>query len=156
MTADVHTCLAGDGDADAAEGTPPVVPDLTAADVMSRVVVTVDADESVVMAGYVMQQTAVRHLPVVRHGTVVGIVDDVGLASCLSRLTWSDLRRPVRTAMRPEVVRVHPGSPLRDVARSLGYSPVRAVLVMDGDRLVGVVTDRDVVAAVARDGGGRT
>ena len=49
--------------------------ELTAADVMSRVLVTVEADESPLMAWELMRRAQVHHLPVVdREGHVEGII----------------------------------------------------------------------------------
>lgn len=128
----------------------PLLEDLTARDVMSSDLMTISEDESVVMAGYLMQQARVHHLPVVRGSTVVGVLDEVTLATCLSRMTWDDLRRPVRGVMHREVVRVRPSTGLRDVAQHLGYSSSGVVVVTEGDALLGVVTSTDVVGAVAR------
>jgi CBS domain-containing protein len=48
-------------------------------------------------------------------------------------------------------------APIREVARQMQAKDIGDVLVMDGDRLIGVVTDRDVaVRAVAEDKGPST
>ena len=123
---------------------------LTAADIMTTDVVTAREQESVVMAGYLMQQANVHHLPVLEHQRVVGMVDEVALVESVSHLSWGELQHPVGAIMRRDVVRVHPDTPLRDVAVHLGYSRSGAVVVTDDNRLVGLVTCRDVVDAVAR------
>ena len=56
--------------------------DLTAGDVMSRVLVTVEADESPLMAWELMARSHVHHLPVVdRAGKVAGIVTREDIAA---------------------------------------------------------------------------
>lgn len=123
---------------------------LTAGDIMSSDVVVVAEQESVVMAGYLMRQGGIHHLPVVRGEKVVGLLDERVLADTIGRLAWSELQHPVHDVMHRDVVRVHPGTPLRDVAVHLGYSRSGGLVVTDGPRLVGVITASDVVAAVAR------
>lgn len=140
------TCRQSTGPA----GSAVLVEQLTAADLMSTDVLVVGEDESVVMASYLMQQAAVRHLPVVTDGRVVGVLDDLRLAGCLTHLGWDDLRHPVRAVMHRDVVRVRPRTGLRDVAEHLGFSRSGMVVVTDDGELLGVITRSDVIAAVAR------
>ena len=123
---------------------------VTAADLMSCDVVAVGEHESVVMAGYLMRQARVHHLPVVRGARVVGALDEATLAAAITRLTWDDLRHPVHTVMHRDVVSVRPSSSLHDVAEHLGFSRSGLVVVTDDRQLVGVITAADVVSAVAR------
>ena len=58
-----------------------------------------------------------------------------------------------------DVVRVAPGMPIRAVVQLLGERGIGAVLVMDGleadgspDRLRGILSERDIVRALAREG----
>lgn len=123
---------------------------LTAADIMTTDVITTREQESVVMAAYLMRQAKVHHLPVLHHQRAVGMVDEVALIESISRLSWAQLQHPVGAVMRRDVVRVHPDTPLRDVAVHLGYSRSGAVVVTEQNHLVGLVTCRDLVDAVAR------
>ena len=47
-----------------------------------------------------------------------------------------------------------PGDSLQDAARALHERRVGAMVVCDADRVVGILSERDVVAAVAKDGSG--
>ena len=51
----------------------------------------------------------------------------------------------VRLAMRAPVVTVAPGTTLRAAAATLGDRDIGAVAVVDGDVLVGGLSERDVV-----------
>ena len=57
----------------------------------------------------------------------------------------------VSDLMAADVLAVEAGSPFRDAVRSMNTRRVGAVLVLDGERLVGVFTERDVLRAVAGD-----
>ncbi len=61
-------------------------------------------------------------------------------------------RRSVAGVMSPDPVAVSSDSAVLDAARMMRELDIGAVLVMDGDRLKGVVTDRDItVRAVAEE-----
>src|SRR5580693_10600119 len=50
----------------------------------------------------------------------------------------------VRECLRTAPVTVPPGCTLEEAGRLLGDYGVGSLLVVDGDRLVGIVTDRDI------------
>jgi CBS domain-containing protein len=56
----------------------------------------------------------------------------------------------VADLMAADLLTVEAGALLTDAVRSMDERRVGAVLVLDGDRLVGVFTERDVLRAVAR------
>jgi CBS domain-containing protein len=56
----------------------------------------------------------------------------------------------VETIMTSDLLRVGAGSTLRDAAREMDARRVGAALVFEGERLVGIFTERDVMRAVAR------
>ena len=51
----------------------------------------------------------------------------------------------VRHLARKEPVSVGPETPVREVARVMDERVVGAVVVVDGERPIGIVTDRDLV-----------
>jgi CBS domain-containing protein len=51
--------------------------------------------------------------------------------------------------MSRELLRAEPDEPLADAARHMVARGVGAVLVMDGERLEGILTERDILKAVA-------
>jgi CBS domain-containing protein len=51
--------------------------------------------------------------------------------------------------MTPDVLGLEPATSLVDAARRMHERRVGAVVVLDGQRLVGIVTERDVLRAVA-------
>ena len=58
----------------------------------------------------------------------------------------------VKDAMTSDVKTASPAQPLTDVARLMKQEDVGAVPVVDGERLIGVVTDRDIVVRGIADG----
>lgn len=55
----------------------------------------------------------------------------------------------VAEIMSPDVLALDPATSLLDAARRMHERRVGAVVVTEGDRLVGIVTERDVLRAVA-------
>jgi CBS domain-containing protein len=56
----------------------------------------------------------------------------------------------VREHMSRNLLSVEPGETITEVARRMVERNVGAVLVLDGGRLVGIMTERDLMRAVAR------
>lgn len=57
--------------------------------------------------------------------------------------------QPVAEHMTRDLLTVAPGDHLGDVIRRMADRNVGAVLVVDGERLVGILTERDVLRAAA-------
>ncbi len=56
----------------------------------------------------------------------------------------------VETIMSSDLVRAEPGAALTEAAQAMDARRVGAALVFEGERLVGIFTERDVLHAVAR------
>lgn len=62
---------------------------------------------------------------------------------------------PLKELARSEVVTVEPSEPMQEIARRMSEEKVGSVVVSEGDRPVGIVTDRDIaVRAVANGSAG--
>jgi CBS domain-containing protein len=101
--------------------------------------------ESLARAAELMGTLGIRELPVVDHGTLVGI------------LAWSDLEphrghyewTAVRAAMTADPVTVNADAPIATVARVLLERSFNSVPVMESGRLVGMVARRDLLRVLA-------
>lgn len=52
----------------------------------------------------------------------------------------------------PEIASVTPGATIADISTVLANRMIGAVLVLDGDHLAGIVSERDIVKSLARHG----
>lgn len=52
------------------------------------------------------------------------------------------------------VLSIAPAMPISDVTKTLADNKIGAVLVMDGDHLAGILSERDIVRVLARSGAG--
>ena len=118
----------------------------------------VRADAEVRAAAEVMRTQKIRHLPVVDHGgRLVGIVTDRDLRQVvfdpaiherLGPATHALAELPVREVMTWGVVSVHPETDLRDAARLMHDRKIGAVPVVEHGRVVGMLSETDVLAAL--------
>jgi CBS domain-containing protein len=132
----------------------------TAADIMSRELVTLDETQNLKFLPEVMKVFRFRHMPVVDGKRLVGLVTerDVLRVSASSLLPRSPeqtdyLARSflVRDMMTREVSTVHPEASLADVARLMRREKIGCVPVVEGENtLVGIITEADFVALSIR------
>lgn len=140
------------------------VRNLIAEDVMSRDVFTLGRNEKLSVADDVMKQKRIRHIPVLdRDGMLCGIITqrDLFRGILLKSLGYGSRAEErmldslaVKDAMHEDVVTTTPDAPLRDVARLMMARKVGCVPVLDGERLVGLISEADFVKRFAGDGAG--
>lgn len=109
-----------------------------ARDLMSGAVESVEADQEVREAAQLMSDTAYSQLPVVEDEVVVGSITLRDLA------TLDDDARstPIRDHMRAPFPAVGPDATRGEVESILDHA--RAVLVTDGGRPIGIITEADL------------
>ncbi|MBI2017290.1 MAG: CBS domain-containing protein [Candidatus Rokubacteria bacterium] len=129
---------------------------------MSRNVATIEDSESCHAAVNRMIQRKIRHLPVVdRQGALVGIVTDRDLRHHLfeprvfkeiGSVSVDALLKavPVREIMSAPVTTVGPGDELEDAARKMLEDKIGSLPVVDGGRVVGIITETDLLQRICR------
>jgi CBS domain-containing protein len=145
---------------------------MQAKDIMSREVVTVAADETVVQAAQAMLQRRFSGLPVVdAAGALVGIVTEgdflrrVETGTLRRRPQWIEFLmgsgqqaaeytqaagRVVRDVMTRDVCTVNEDTPVQEIVDLMERHHVKRLPVMRGSELVGIVTRQDLVRALIR------
>ena len=126
-------------------------------DCMTRSAATIHSDALVRGAVEMMKKRRIRHLPVVdREGHLVGIVTDRDLRQVvfdptiqerLGNLGETLCTLTVRDVMTWGVVTVHSETDVRQAARLMREQKIGALPVVDGDRVVGILTETDVLRA---------
>lgn len=144
---------------------------MIASDVMTRNVISVPPDATVADAVELMLERGISGLLVVDHsGTLVGIVtegdllrrDEIGTRRQRSwwlRLIASPGRqaadftrthgRKVADVMTHEVMSVNANAPLTDIVALMEEHRIKRVPVLDGDKVVGVVSRADLLRALS-------
>lgn len=136
-------------------------------DVMARAPITIDPEAPVETALAVMREREVRHLPVVDDGgRLVGMVTDRDVRSAIfspafaehlssgQRARLHSLTVPlanlrVRDIMTWGAVTITPEAPVAQAAAVMAEGRFGSLPVVEGGRLVGIVTESDVLKALA-------
>jgi acetoin utilization protein AcuB len=125
---------------------------------MTTAPITVPASTTVVEAKALMARCHIRHLLIVEDGRLLGIVTDrdirLNLASPATSLSVWELnyllaRLTVDQIMTKAVITVDPQADARSAARLMLEHKIGGLPVVDGRRLVGIVTETDLVRAFA-------
>ncbi len=117
-------------------------PPLTAADIMSCPVKTVSPQMVIEEAGKVMLRYGHSGLPVVDGGRLVGIVSRRDVEKALHHGLG---HAPVKGFMSTNLVTVSPQTPAAAVRELMIEYDIGRLPVLDGDRLVGIVSRTDVL-----------
>ncbi len=126
------------------------------ADLMTPEVLSLGEDEDFVSANQIMELKHVRHLPVTRGKRLVGLVTHRDLmraqAQLLTQLAGVDPDEEravtVRVAdiMSEALLTCAPDTPADDAARLMLDAKIGCMLVVEGDALVGILTETDVMS----------
>jgi len=117
--------------------------------VMSTVVFTLDADQDLVEAYHSLAAKPFSGVPVMREGVLVGMLSETDALRSMAAAAFDGVPvGAVSTAMKTPVVPVMKGSDLFTVVDTLRGNCIRRAPVMDGNKVVGIVTVKDVDKAL--------
>lgn len=123
------------------------------AELMQENVTTIRADDRVRDAVGYLADSNVSGLPVVdRRGALVGVISatDILVAESESALPDGSVgREMVRDLMTPRPLTVAADDDVRAAARQMLYAEVHRLFVEENDVVVGVISQTDIVRAVA-------
>ncbi|QQE75559.1 CBS domain-containing protein [Brevibacillus composti] len=118
--------------------------------IMRKRVVTVSPLTTIGEALQLLRGNRIRHLPVIEQERLVGIVSDRDLREALpSALLPRDddqtvLNKPVSAIMKSQVLTAHPLDFIEDAAMQIYEHQVGSLPVVEGNRLVGIITESDL------------
>jgi acetoin utilization protein AcuB len=112
---------------------------------MSRKVVTIPPNTSILRAIEIMRDKSIRHLPVVEEGELVGLVTegDLRQASLLSLVD----KVSIDDVMIKKPVTISPEASIEEAARLVYRHRIGGLPVVVGRKLVGILTIVDILAA---------
>lgn len=118
---------------------------------MTKKVIVVAPDDTLKRAADLLADNRVHRLPVVKDGRLVGIVSDSDIRNAAVRDTApgeSPGARTVGEIMTREVITVTPWDTVEDALLVLQKKRLGSLPVIEGNRLVGIITKADVLAAL--------
>ena len=113
--------------------------------IMSIPVETVTSDVSVLQASKIMGRKHIKRLPVMEKDKLVGIVTQTDLVRAL---TSYGMWRDVSEIMNRNVAGVQKDDSVADAAEIMTSRRISCILVMDGDNVVGILTEKDLLGRV--------
>ena len=117
--------------------------------VMTKSVESVCADVSVLVASRIMQTKHIKRLPILRDKQLVGIVTQTDLTRSLSNYgIWRD----VAEIMSWDVCKIQSKESVAEAAQAMSSRDISSIVAMDNEEVVGVLTQRDLLTKVLRNG----
>lgn len=130
-------------------------------DVMTTDVFTIRPDKNILVAEEMMQWAHIRHVPVVdQRGRLVGVVSHrdilrASISQVASRVADAERHQhlgaiSVAQMMHEPVQTVSPDALVQEAAGLMRRRKVGCLPVLEEDRLVGIVTEYDLLAVIER------
>ena len=119
---------------------------------MTETPITAHAGEPLKDAYRRMMEYDIRHLPVMDNDRLVGMVTTIDVGRRLAAATeasWSEAE--VRDVMTPDPLYTDGNTEIAHAALTMLNARVSSLPVMDGDRLVGIITTDDMLRALVVD-----
>jgi len=127
---------------------------------MTRDVITISPDTSIMEAGQLMVDRTIRRLPVVENEALIGIVtyNDVrGARAAVTgsldiwELSYRLSKLTIREIMTPNPVTISPDDTIGQAAQLMLNYMIGGLPVMDHNgRLIGIITESDIFRVVVR------
>jgi CBS domain-containing protein len=123
--------------------------------------VTIGPDTTLPEAARLMKECRIRRLPVVENGRLVGIVTmgDVREASpsaatslSIYELNYLISRLSVREIMTHDPIAIAPDTSIEAAARLMLEHKIGGLPVVDGDKVVGIITESDIFRLLVNEG----
>jgi CBS domain-containing protein len=116
-------------------------------EVMTPAAVTDRPDDTLRQAAGKMREQQTGSLLVLDGQELVGIVTERDVLKAVA--TDVPLDTPISEAMSKDLITVEPGTSLREAARIMTEKWIRHLPVLEGGRLVGIVSQRDLAGVLA-------
>ncbi|MFI5355012.1 MAG: CBS domain-containing protein [Desulfobaccales bacterium] len=135
---------------------------MTVKEVMVKEIATLDVNDELSLANDIMRLGRIRHLPVVDGGRLAGIISErdlfrsslahaLGYGGQASRDLMKTLR--IKDIMVKTVTTISPDAKLCEAVRLMMDKKIGCLPVVEGDRLVGLITETDIMLQYLKDCG---
>lgn len=121
-------------------------------DIMRSPAVAIPPETRLQDAYRILRENAIRHLPVLEGGRLVGVVTDRDLRLATSALAPAPFppESVVSAVMSRNPFTADPSDPVEDAARTMREKKIGCLPVVEGGSVVGIVTGLDLLDALMR------
>ena len=117
-------------------------------EIMTNAAVIDSPEDTLADAARKMWKQQTGSLLVIEGEELVGIITERDVLKAVAQGTSLD-QTPISQVMTKDVVSVGPGTSLREAARVMAERWIRHLPVLDGSRLVGILSQRDLAGVLA-------
>jgi CBS domain-containing protein len=131
----------------------------TVSQYMSRKVKTTPPDTTIGEAARIMIENGFRRIPLINNGKIIGMVtaSDImhflGKGSAFDKLTTGNIHEafdePVLSLVSKGAVKISPDKDMGEAAQIMIDNNIGSLPVMEGDFLVGIITERDFLRSIS-------
>lgn len=116
-----------------------------ARDVMTDGVIAVEASATITEASQKMKKNNIRSLVVLEDGEAVGIIAGKDVLYGVVAEGRDPSQTQVAAAMTKDLITASPHDSVTDLARAMINNDISRIPIMQGDRLVGIVTQTNIM-----------
>jgi CBS domain-containing protein len=116
---------------------------------MTPTVLAILPSTSVDVAVQIMVGAGIHHLPVMERGACVGLLHETDAVWYLASRSSSERRLTAGEAARSPVATVGPDETVRQAAERMFASSSDALVVVDGEQIIGILTANDLLGVLA-------
>jgi len=120
-----------------------MITDLPVSEIMSKELILLDAEDSILEAEKTFRIHHLRHAPVISDGELSGMLSLTDLRGLTDNKTRQSLK--VEDFMTPDPVGLQKDAPIGELANILVENEFHAVPILDGPQIVGIVSTTDLI-----------
>jgi acetoin utilization protein AcuB len=122
-------------------------------DWMTTKVFTISPESSISDAAKLTKEKKIKHVPVVKGKKIKGLLSDRDMKEYVpSRATSLDVyelhsllaKTKVKSVMKTSIVTTSPDTPIEEAALIMHDANIGCLPVVDGNKLIGIISDRDI------------
>ena len=118
-------------------------------DAMSSPVINVDGETNVRDSALLMKEKGIGSIVVIERGIAVGIVTKRDMMQKVVSLCLDPCETKIRDIMSSPLITAHKEMGILAAMRKMRENMITQLVVMDGEKLEGVISERDVIEAVS-------
>jgi len=120
--------------------------ELEVKDIMTPEVITISPDSTLIEAAEQMLENRIHALVVTENDKPIGIITTYDLVLVIALSDFDKLTK-VRDVMVTKLITVSPNEKVKDAIKKVIEKNIRRLIVVDGDKLVGIVSLIDLLLA---------